>query len=96
MTIFFTDKAITVQKMAAVLTGTTPSVTWSVRFAGDRSAAGTEVITGGRTTTSTTTGDVITTFNNAAIPANSYVWLTTTAVSGTVNTFHTTITYTVD
>ena len=53
-------------------------------------------MTGGRTTTSTTTGDVITTFNNAAIPANSYVWLTTTAVSGTVNTYHLTITYTVD
>ncbi|MBI3320015.1 MAG: hypothetical protein HYZ89_05460 [Candidatus Omnitrophica bacterium] len=96
LTIFFTDKAITVQKMAAVLTGSIPSVTWSVRFAADRSAAGTEVVTGGTTTTSTTTGDVITTFNNASIPANSYVWLTTTATSGTVNTLHVTANYTVD
>ncbi len=96
MTIFFTDRAITITKMAAVLTGTTPSVTWSVRFAADRSTAGTEVITGGRTTTSTTTGDIVTTFNNASIPANSFVWLTTSATSGTVNTIHVTTNYTVD
>ena len=96
VTVFFTDKAVTLQKMAAVLTGAGPSVTWSVRFAADRSTAGTEVVTGGTTTTSITTGDVVTTFNNASIPANSFVWLTTTATSGTVNTFHLTATYTVD
>lgn len=89
VTLFFTAEAVTVAKLAAVLLGSaTPSVTWSIKFAADRSAAGTEVITGGTTTTSTTTGDVITSFTVAAIPANSWVWLVTTAQSGTVTQLH--------
>lgn len=94
---FFTDVAITVQKMVAVLTGSsTPSVTWTIRHSTDRSATGNEVVTSGTTTTSVTTGSVVTTFNDATIPANSFVWLETTAQSGTVSSINISLRYTQD
>lgn len=93
---FFTDAAITVTKMVAVLKGTTPSLTWSVRHATDRSIAGNEIIIGGTTTTSTTTGSVITTFDDATIPANSFIWFTSTAESGTLTEFNVSLIYTKD
>lgn len=97
LSFFFTDAAITVVKMSAVLVGSsTPSVTWSVRHGTDRSAAGSDVVTGGTTTTSTTTGSVVTSFNNAAIAANSYVWVATTAQSGTVGQIVITVYYTLN
>ena len=97
ISIFYTDVAITIEKMTAVLRGSaTPSVTWTIRHNSDRSAAGTEVVTGGTATTNTTTGEQVTVFNDATIPAGSFVWLETTAQSGTVDTLHITIKYTYD
>lgn len=96
ISLFFTDVAITVTKMRAICVGTTPSVTWTVRHGADRSAAGNEVVTGGTTTTDTTTGSDITSFDDATIPANSHVWLETTAKSGTVDSFTLTIFYNED
>ncbi len=94
ISMFFTDQAITVVKMVAVLVGSsTPSVTWTVRHHTDRSNAGNEVVTSGTTTTSTTTGSVVTSFNDATVPATSFVWLETTAQSGTVGQLHLTIFY---
>jgi hypothetical protein len=94
ISIFFTESALTVSKMVAVLSGSsTPSVTWSVRYSTDRSLSGAEIVTGGTTTTSTTAGSVVTSFNAASIAANSFIWLTTTAQSGTVNGLHLTIFY---
>jgi hypothetical protein len=97
-TIFFTNRAITVTQMRAVLANgsATPSVTWTIRHHTDRSNAGNEVVTGGTTTTSITTGSNVTSFNDATIPQNSFVWLEITAVSGTVPEFHVTIFYTID
>lgn len=95
--IFYTTQAITITKMVAVLIGSsTPSVTWTVRFNSDRSATGTEVVTSGTTTTSTTTGSSVTSLNDGTIDAGSFVWLETTAQSGTVTQLHVTIEYTVD
>lgn len=88
------DEAVTVEKLACVLKGTTPSITWTVRYAADRSAVGTEVITGGTTTTSTTTGTITASFNSPNIPANSWVWIEITADSGTVTQATITIKYT--
>lgn len=97
LSIFFTEAAITVTKMVAVLVGSsTPSVTWTIRHSTDRSATGNEVVTSGTTTTSTTTGSVVTSFNDATIPANSFVWLETTAQSGTVGQISITLIYTKD
>ena len=90
---FYTDVAITIQEMKAVLSGTTPSLTWTVRHSTDRSATGNEVVTGGTTTTSTTTGDTITSFDDPSIPANSFVWIETTGVSGSVISAHLSVTF---
>lgn len=84
VTLFYTPVTIVVSAMQSVVLGSTPSVTWTIRYGADRSAAGTEVVTGGTTTTSTTTGLVTTTFNSATIPPG-WVWLKTTAKSGTVD-----------
>ena len=94
---FFTNSAITITEIRAVLVGSsTPSVTWTVRHGTDRSAVGAEAVTGGATTTSTTTGDDVTSFNDATIVADSFVWLETTAKSGTVDELHITVFYTID
>jgi hypothetical protein len=84
--------------MRAVLIGSsTPSVTWTVRHhATDRSNAGSEVVTGGTTTTSTTSGSDVTSFDDATIPADSFVWIETTAQSGTVTELHVSIKYSLD
>ena len=92
-TLWSDDKAITITKIIVVLVGTTPSVTWTIRHGTDRSLAGAEVVTGGTTTTSITTGDVVTTFNDATVVADSFVWLETTAQSGTVDSLNVTIFY---
>ena len=98
ISMFFTNRAITITEMRAVLVGSaTPSVTWTIRHhATDRSNAGNAVVTGGTTTTSTTSGSDVTSFNDATIPADSFVWLETTAKSGTVDELHVSILYTVD
>jgi len=92
--LFFTEIAITITKMVAVLNGSSsPSLTWTIRHDPDRSASGAEAVTGGTVTTSTTTGSVVTTFNDATIPADSFVWLETTAQSGTVDQINLTLIY---
>jgi len=93
ISIFFTKDAITVTEMRAVCVGTTPSVTWTIRHGTDRSATGAEVVTSGTTTTSTTTGSDVTAFNDATIVADSFVWLETTAKTGTVDEIHITIVF---
>lgn len=94
ISMFFTDDAITVTKMVAVLVGSsTPSVTWTIRHGTDRSGTGAEVVTSGTTTTSTTTGSVVTSFNDATVVADSFVWLETTAQSGTVDEINITVFY---
>ncbi len=96
ITLFFTNVAITITEMRAVLNNgtTTPSVTWTIRHhASDRANVGTEVVTGGTTTTSVTTGSDVTSFNDATIPADSFVWFVTTAKSGTVPMFSVTVIY---
>ena len=97
LSIFFSNKAITITEIRAVLVGSaSPSVTWTIRHGTDRSAAGAQVVTGGTVTTSTTTGSDVTVFNDATIVADSFIWLETTAKSGTVTELHITIVYTTD
>ena len=96
ITLWYTDDAITVTRLSAVCVGSTPSLTWTVRHGSDRSAAGNEVVTGGTTTTSTTTGSQVTSFNDATVAAASWLWLETTATSGTVAECNVTIEFTRD
>lgn len=94
VTMFFVDEAITVEKIKCVLTGTSPSVTWGVNHATSRTGSATSIVTG--TTTDVTTGSTVTSFADATVPANSFIWFTTTATSGTINTLSLTVKYTQD
>lgn len=94
ISMFYTDEAITITKIVAVLVGSsTPSVTWTLRHGTDRSGTGAEAVTSGTTTTSTTTGSVVTSFNDATVVADSFLWLETTAQSGTVDSINITVFY---
>lgn len=85
MTFFFTNQTLKLDRMQAVIVGTaSPSITWTIRFAENRSAAGTEIVAGGTTTSSLTTGSNIASFTNGTIPVESWVWLETTANAGSV------------
>jgi hypothetical protein len=84
--LFYTPIAITISALWTALRGSTPSVTFTIRHASTRSAAGTELVTGGSTVTSTA-GATITSFNNASISAGSWVWITTSAATNATE-FH--------
>ena len=66
------------------LRGTSPSVTYAIHFG---TTYGTSTGTIRSSTTVNTTGATTITITTAAIPANAYVWLATTATSGTVDEF---------
>lgn len=96
ITLFRVASAATITDMYAVVRGTSPSVTWVVKHGTDRSAGGASVNTAGTTTTDTTSGSTVTAFTDATIVANSWVWLVTTATSGTINSLNVTINYRMD
>lgn len=75
----------------SVVLGAGPSVTFSVRYGSDISQAGTEVVTGGIVATSTSTGHVTTSFNNPVVQGPALIWVSISAVSGTVSCFHSTV-----
>jgi hypothetical protein len=82
--LFFTTSSITFSQIRSTVMGTSPSITFSIRYGTDISAAGTEVVTGGIVCANSTTGVSTTSFNNATVPLNNFIWLITTALSGTV------------
>jgi hypothetical protein len=85
-TIFYTETATTLTQVLAVVKGSSsPSVTFTMRYATDRTAAGTLAVVS-TVVTSTTTGQVVP-LQQMPIPANSFVWVELTAVSGTVTEF---------
>jgi hypothetical protein len=99
ISMFFTTAAITVTQLSAVITGTT-SVTYTIRHHTDRSNAGNEVVTSGTAVSSASTGDttgiITTSFDDETIPADSFVWLKTTALTDTPDSLNVTIEYTED
>lgn len=83
LTFFYTDVAITIKKMTAVLIGSsTPSLTWTIRHDPNRAATGSEVVVGGTTTTDTTSGHDISSMDDPTIPPDSFVWIETSAAAG--------------
>ena len=97
LSFFFSNLAITITEMRAVLTGSsTPSVTWTVRHGTDRNATGAEVVTSGTATTSTTTGSDVTSFNDATVLADSHLWVETTAQGGTADSLLITVIFEID
>ncbi len=95
VSIFYTNVAITISAMYAVARGTSPDVDWTIRHDPVRSDTGNEVVTGGSTTT-TQSGETISVFNDATIPAGSWVWLETTGATGTVDEFAVVLDYSAD
>ncbi len=91
ITLFYTPEAITLSRFSAVIQGT-GSVPYLVSY-------GTSRQTGTATSSvnvanSTTLANNVTSFTSANIPANNWVWLTTTTVTGTPTSFNLTISYT--
>lgn len=86
--------AVTIDSVRAVLVGSTsPSVTIQFPHGTDRSAAGTNLFSAGQVITSVTTGSRLSSFNDATIAAAEWLWLTTSAQSGTVTWLNITIYY---
>lgn len=79
---------LTIAEVRALVTGTSPSVTFSLRFGSDFSAAGTAVKTGGMAATSGTAGESWSSLDNPVIPAGCWLWIVVDVVSGTALTLH--------
>ena len=83
-TLFRTRNATAITNVVALVSN--GSVTYELRYAADRTTAG-ALATVSDTVTNTTTGDTAT-VQNQPIPADRYVWIEITAVSGTVAEFN--------
>jgi hypothetical protein len=90
--LFFTTTPMTLTRIQSVLASGT-SVTFRINYGPDVSAAGTQTTTNAIVCNSTTTGVSTTAFSNATIPADNFVWLVTSAVSGTVSQLHVTLVF---
>ena len=95
--IWFTNVAVTVVAVEGVINGgaSTPTVTCSILHNTDRSAAGNQAVNA-QAVTSITTGDSLTLGGDTTIPADSFVWLETSAQSGTTPIISLTVRYTED
>ena len=80
-TLFRTTRQITITGVVGIVSG--GSATYALRYAEDRSAAGT-LATVSDTVTNTTTGDAAT-VQNQPIPSGRYVWVEITATTAPVN-----------
>lgn len=81
--LFYVNAACTIQQITASVKGVlSPSINFDIRFAPSPSDTGTSVVTGGINVSST---QIVTSFNNATIPANSYVRVVTSSMTGDVD-----------
>lgn len=82
--ICFFKRAATIRRLNAVirLTSGTASVTWNLKTASTRNAAGTSVMSSNQVTTSVTSGDEVTSFSTTPYPvsAGSFLWFITSAI----------------
>lgn len=90
ITMFFTDDEVTVAQIYDVIRGTGASLTWNLAYGANRGIADATLFGVDRTTVSTTGADT-SIFANAVIPANTWIWLTTSAASGTIEDINITI-----
>lgn len=95
ITLGFFDDASTISQCNAHITGTT-NVVYNIGHATTRTGTQLDVYTSDNTITSTAGDEDAAGFNDATIPAGSYVWLDIVSVSGTPTFFHVTCTYTAD
>jgi len=96
ISMFYTNVAITVTQITAVIVGST-SVTFNISHGTSRAAVTNDVMAADDVADSTTTGNITTTgWSDEDIPADSFVCLTTSAASGTPDELHVTVEYTED
>jgi hypothetical protein len=93
---FYVPEAMTISHVYAVVSGTSPSVTINQVQTTDRSAAGTGILSSATAITNTTSGQTLTSFNDATVPSGSWIVFKTTATSGTVDEISVTITFNID
>lgn len=80
--------AVTIESVDVIAVGTSPSVTYAVHYG---STYGTSLGTIVASATVTATGTA--TLNVTSIPANSYIWIVTSASSGTITDFSVQLNY---
>jgi hypothetical protein len=81
LTLFYTQVDTTLLQVAAILRGTSsPSVTYILKYSANRSSIG--IAATASTIANSTTSASMATVQNMPIPANSFLWLEISAVSG--------------
>jgi hypothetical protein len=71
---FITTKAIVLDSIKVKCRATTASIVIDYRYGTGSTLAGTAIITSPAASTNTTTGTLVTSFDNGSIPANNYIW----------------------
>jgi hypothetical protein len=90
-TLFRTSKSTTLAGVTSLVAGVSPSVTYEVRYAANRTASGTVAVPSS-IAANTTVGSGAT-IQNMPIPSGNYVWLNITATSGTPSEFNLSIAF---
>lgn len=79
-TLLYTQQETYLTRVVAVVRGVTPSAGFELRYGSDRSTSGT-LATVPAVVTNTTVGAVVAT-QNMPIPANTFLWIVVTSVTG--------------
>jgi hypothetical protein len=86
-TLFRTTKSTTLDSVVGLVVGSgSPSLSYQLRYASDRTASGTAATP--VTFINNTTSGAPATIQNMPVPSGNYVWLNITAVSGTTSEFN--------
>jgi len=80
--LFYTDQSLQVRKMVSVMSGISPTMTFTIKFDSSRAQAGTELTTNGFVVDSATTGILWSAFTNPYISGGCFVWLNISASGG--------------
>jgi hypothetical protein len=98
VTIFYTDVAITVTKLNDQVQGSGGglAVTYQINHATARNSGTPNTLLSAARTANTVAGSFTTTFNDATIPAGSWVWYVASSTGGVPSEISITLTYTIN
>jgi hypothetical protein len=91
VTLFYTKHAITIDNIQAHVQGSSPSVTFNIAFAANRNSGSSNLVFSSNQALTSETGTALTA-NDTGLEAG-WIWLVTTATSGTISDGAVTITY---
>lgn len=94
ITLFRTTDDITLTKLVGVVRGDNVSISTNIFYAPNRDLVGTKILNTDVVINSETIGNSISAFDQTIIPANSFIWIENTDVSGSVEEFFITLEYT--